>query len=704
MNATYEEIMENNVGVLDPEGKNPNPWNGKIEHSDTYHKMAFEGNSAWTKLEVYNQRADVIKKLFNNDVTVFIAGTGVGKTVLLPIYMMHLFNYKKKIVVSIPKKKITVSAAEGTCKRWDVELGKEIGYRIAGEKKYFNDQTKLLFATNGSIVQMFKKDKLLLDYNCVIIDETHERQFHTDLILYYLKNLLKHKNDRKDKEGNYLGPIKIVIMSATIDPSIFTNYFNTVTNKIGLLEIDKKSNFKIVDHWLKEPIPQMDKKIELGLKIIKNIIKTTDSGDIIMFISTSAQIKKSCEVISETSKYICLKLQGDKEEGDGGEGDEIMNIVNNPYHKRKVIIATNAAESSLNASLKYVIDTGKEFSVYKNYAVNMIEREEKYTSQAQIKQRRGRTGRFYDGICYHLYTKNEFDKLEQFPKPGVLRDDILSEVYQTIWYNVDTNFDVILNEVRKFIEPPPEKEIQNIRDTLAFYNLITPDGNKTTMTEIVKLLMSEKLTMYMVIMLVYSYYLGVYNEVITIIAILNSITGRRRPKDPYLEKYKIVDSDYKYGTILLLLKLYSDGKIKEKYSYRIDRFISEYSPKILENLTKILSKFSSKQGYIEPSGNLDNVLICLYKGMHMDYCKYDGRKMIFRHENDFEVEFNRSCLLKDMNKLSNIVKSDDSILLYEPALMRDRANPKIKKITADNYVIIPYNIKEFADKLNLYDV
>jgi HrpA-like RNA helicase len=200
----------NNIGILDPDGKNLNPLNNN-KYSKEYKNLA----KKWKTFPAYENAKNLIKNIKDNNVILITSGTGSGKTVLIPKFCLHSFDYNAKIAITLPKQMIAKSAAEFSALTLDVNLGDEIAYEYKGsDKSLINSKNKLIYATDGTIVARLINDPLLKEYNAVIIDEAHERKVQIDFLLYLLKNVLENRND-----------FKLIIMSATINVDIFKDYF-----------------------------------------------------------------------------------------------------------------------------------------------------------------------------------------------------------------------------------------------------------------------------------------------------------------------------------------------------------------------------------------------------------------------------------------------------------------------------------------------
>src|SRR5690242_16705247 len=121
-------MSKNNIGILDPEAINLNPLTS-TEYSDEYKQLA----KVWSKFPAYERATEIIDDINAHQVSLVISGTGSGKTVLIPKYVLHIYDYAAKIIVTLPKQIIAKSAAEYAAKTLDVQLGETAGYKYKGE-------------------------------------------------------------------------------------------------------------------------------------------------------------------------------------------------------------------------------------------------------------------------------------------------------------------------------------------------------------------------------------------------------------------------------------------------------------------------------------------------------------------------------------------------------------------------------------------
>lgn len=429
--------MNNVIGILDPNAKNLNPLTGRNYSNPTEYR---ELSEKWRQFPVYEQRKEFIKQIRENQVILVTAGTGSGKTVLIPKYALHAYDYKGKIAITNPKKTPTESAAKFSAKTLDVELGKEVGYRFKGTKQVSNN-TKLTYTTDGYITaKLMGDDPLLSQYDCLIIDEAHERNTQIDFMFLYIRRALLRRSN-----------LKLIIMSATIDPQKFIDYFPSKYFKFVHLEAAGKSYRKIEEYFLEKPINKFDKQGILinpgdyvihAVKQVVDIIKSDkENGNILVFLTSPADGRQACKLLSKelnnlkaNYKPFCVELySGTKAElQEYITGEKNFHLRNNGKWDRKVIMATEVAESSITISdgIKYVIDTGLvlQENYYPKRDMDALER--RYISKASHLQRKGRTGRLADGYCYNMFTKKEYEGFKDYTVPPMLKTNLFEPIFK----------------------------------------------------------------------------------------------------------------------------------------------------------------------------------------------------------------------------------------------------------------------------------
>jgi pre-mRNA-splicing factor ATP-dependent RNA helicase DHX15/PRP43 len=469
-------IKENIKDILQSDGKNKN-FLTNLPYGQDFKELA----KKWSKLPLYSDNKKIqefFKHIDENQVLLIISGTGSGKTVLVPKLLLRYFIAKesnKKISITNPKIITTIENATYSAKCLDVKLGHEVGYAYAGSPPDSNSRfTKLLYNTDGLLLStILGGDKYLSEYDGVVIDEAHERAINIDLLLGLIKDILKHRPE-----------FKLIIMSATIDMEIFKEYYIKDKIKFANMMVSGEPNYPIAHNWLDSNMKvnewnYVDKTVDICIKILDS----SDSGDIIVFVPGTKDAIKGCKLLKEQcptkikiKKEVCSSIYCVEVFSGIDDEQKQLAVSKDMYKKniklnRKVIFATNVAESSITFDgLVYVIDTGYEYHSFYDSHINARAMKRIYTSQAQIKQRIGRTGRTANGIAYHLYTEKQFKEFKPYPDPGILSTELTDTILQMIQYS--KTISNVISIISNMITPPNIKQVINALYKLYFIDLI----------------------------------------------------------------------------------------------------------------------------------------------------------------------------------------------------------------------------------------
>ena len=490
------------IGIFDIKGENQNPLSGE-KYSENYKELA----KTWSTYPVFQSADQIVKKINDNNVILIQSGTGSGKSVIVPKLLLHHFDYKKKVVMILPKQIIAKSGADYSAKVSDVTLGKEIGFKYRGESNYNETLTKLLYTTDGTLISMIMKDNLLNDYSGIIIDEAHERRTQTDFLLYLSRKICQERSD-----------FRLIIMSATIDQIIFENYFKSL--KFVQMNISGKSNYPIRSIYLERPIDKT-KYVAVGIEKIKNILNETELNDIIFFVTSGGETFQACKEINKFAYCIEVFAGMNKDKEALAVSKDLFKTKSDK--KRKVLIATNVAESSLTIDgIGYVVDSGYEYYSYFNVDIESKMMEKRMTSQSQIKQRMGRSGRTMGGVCYHLYTKQQYEKLDKYPKPSIQTSNIYAECLNLLNLPIVQTIDQLNTILTSFIEPPSEKYIMYSINKLKELELVK---NKK-ITELGSIISQLPVDPAQGLSIYYGYKYGCAKEVIAIVVLSEIVKNK----------------------------------------------------------------------------------------------------------------------------------------------------------------------------------
>lgn len=552
------------IGILDPLGNNPNPLTNQ-PYSDIYKVLSSDSEKGWSFYPAYEKAEEILKSLHDNQVTFIIAGTGSGKTVLVPKLSLHYTGYEGKVGVTLPKKSATSSAAEFSALTLDVPLGKDVGYVHKGSpKEMISPDSKLVYMTDGTLVSKYVKDKYLSEYNVIIIDEAHERKVQIDLILLFLKEILQ-SGKRPD--------LRVVIMSATIDGAKYQRYFEGITNKI--INISGKPNYPIkVIFSEKESSNYLKEGFEILQQLYDNNVRDGPviRDDILFFITASEEAKKMCHIVRPMyPKVYCIELYSDMEarlQEYALSKDKYKELGD---YDMKLVMATNVAESSLTVEgLKYVIDSCHEF--HNSYDPNTMGyiMERKLITQAQAIQRRGRVGRTEPGTCYHLVTEEQFNALDKYPPPDILEQDLTTELLKIIYTTENKTYSEGIEIINKLMDVPKNKYISVAKDLCQLYNII--DSNEKITKIGIELTQFSTLPINLSLFLVYSYQSFCAKEASIIIAMIEELKGNpgnlffKNETDKKKLTKELSNKDGDHLTFLKIYKKYQEETDKKKWA------------------------------------------------------------------------------------------------------------------------------------------
>ncbi|MFT6734827.1 MAG: ATP-dependent helicase HrpA [Polaribacter sp.] len=385
-----------------------------------------------------SQKSKEIKKLLKDNQVVIIAGeTGCGKTTQLPqICLQAGLGIRKQIAHTQPRRVAATSVASRIASELKTELGSTVGYAVRFSDKTSN-QTRVKLMTDGVLLAELQSDPMLSRYEVIIVDEAHERSLNIDFLLGFLKQLLKKRKD-----------LKVIVTSATIDLDSFSRYFSNAP----VMTVEGRTFPVEVVYQPIEAISEESKNEDASVE--NSVINAIDyciaqsTGDILIFSHGEAEIRQLTKHIQKQnySQLVVLPLYARL-------GIKEQQAIFSSNNKRKVIISTNVAETSLTIpNILFVIDIGQarisRYSQRNKIQQLPIEK----ISQASANQRKGRSGRIAPGICIRLYEEEDFDNRAKFTEPEIKRTNLSSVVLRLKSLGV---YDV---ESFPFIQAPNERQ------------------------------------------------------------------------------------------------------------------------------------------------------------------------------------------------------------------------------------------------------
>lgn len=406
--------------------------------------------AARQKLPAWRVKDAIIGTVTANHVTIISGETGSGKsTQSVQFILDHLYGKGLgkcvNMLVTQPRRISALGLADRVSEERCSRVGEEIGYAIRGESRR-GPQTRVTFVTTGVLLRRLQvsggrvEDVVasLADVSHVVVDEVHERSLDTDFLLTLLREVMKAR-----KEG-----LKLILMSATLDAASFKNYFAAEGLSVGTVEIEGRT-FPVEDYFLDDIVhmtgfhpdgyEQMTGALQgeaigktiqkLGYRINYDLIVETaraidselsaakKTGGILVFLPGVAEISRACNMLASLTSLHVLPLHASLE-----TRDQKRVFARPPPGKRKVVVATNVAETSITIDdIVAVIDSGKVKETTFDPQNNMRKLEENWASRAACKQRRGRAGRVQEGLCYKLFTRNLEQQMAERPEPEIRR-------------------------------------------------------------------------------------------------------------------------------------------------------------------------------------------------------------------------------------------------------------------------------------------
>ncbi|WP_272682334.1 ATP-dependent RNA helicase HrpA [Providencia sp. PROV120] len=458
-----------------------------------------------------SQKKQAIYDAIKQHQVVIIAGeTGSGKTTQIPKICLELGRGVKGLIGHTQPRRL---AARAVATRLAQELESEVG-TIVGYKVRFSDQvsdnTQVKLMTDGILLAELQNDRLLLQYDTIIIDEAHERSLNIDFILGYLRQLLPKRPD-----------LKVIITSATIDPERFSRHFN----QAPIIEVSGRTYPVEVRY---RPIMGDDNDSDRdqidGIIDAVNELGQESSGDILIFMSGEREIRDTADALSKLqlrhTEILPLFARLSNSE---------QNRIFHPHGGGRIILATNVAETSLTVpGIKYVIDTG--YARISRYSVRTkVQRlPVEPISQASANQRKGRCGRVSDGICIRLYSEEDFLSRPEFTDPEILRTNLASVILQM------TSIGLGDISAFPFVEAPDKRNIQDgvkLLEELGAIQVHQQSERGYILTDIGRQLAQLPVDPRLARMVIEARKLGAVRETMVIVAALSIQDPRERPLD-----------------------------------------------------------------------------------------------------------------------------------------------------------------------------
>uniref|UniRef100_A0A8C6TTN0 ATP-dependent RNA helicase DHX33 n=1 Tax=Neogobius melanostomus TaxID=47308 RepID=A0A8C6TTN0_9GOBI len=559
------------------------------------------------QLPIYQAKPQLLNQLRQLNNAILIGETGSGKTTQIPQYLYEAGIGRQGIIaITQPRRVAAISLAGRVADEKRTQLGKLVGYTVRFED-ITSSETKLRFMTDGMLLREAIGDPLLLRYSVVILDEAHERTVHTDVLFGVVKIA-----QRRRKELNKI-PLKVLVMSATMDVDLFSEYFN----KSPVLYLEGRQH-PIQIYYTKQP--QSDYLQAALVTIFQIHQEAPSSHDILVFMTGQEEIEALARTCRDIAKHLpdsCGPMVVIPLYASLPPVQQLRVFQPAPKGSRKVILSTNIAETSVTISgIKFVVDTGmvkaKRFNPDSGLEVLAVQR----VSKAQAWQRAGRAGREDSGCCYRLYTEDEFDNLIPMTVPEIQRCNLAGVMLQLMALGIPdvTNFD--------FMSKPSPEAVSSAMEHLELLGAVQKKDGAVVLTALGKKMASFPLEPRYAKTILLSPEFSCSEEVISIVSLLSVDTVLYNPParrdEVQAARKKFISSEGDHITLLHIYRAFK--KVSGNKDWCRENFVNSRNMSLVKEVQAQLKEICLKLNLkLESCGaNTENVRRCLAHGMFVN--------------------------------------------------------------------------------------
>ncbi|MEZ5644313.1 MAG: ATP-dependent RNA helicase HrpA [Burkholderiaceae bacterium] len=422
-------------------------------------------------LPVSARRQEIEAAIRDHQVVIVCGETGSGKTTQLPKIALGMGRGRlnarpgqrgQLIGHTQPRRIAASSVAKRIAEELKTPLGEVVGYKVRFQDRLSRDASVKLM-TDGILLAETQTDPDLRAYDTLIIDEAHERSLNIDFLLGYLRQLLPRRPD-----------LKVIVTSATIDAERFARYFESakgpapvlmVSGRTYPVEVRYRPFEESRDHDLNDAIADAVDELWRG---------GGGQGDVLVFLPGEREIREAADHLRKHLSHQPALRHAEVLPLFARLSQAEQERVFQPHGQRRIVLATNVAETSLTVpGIRYVIDAGtarvKRYSFRQKVEQLLIEP----ISQAAANQRAGRCGRVADGICIRLYDEAGFNGRPKFTDPEILRSSLAGVILRMKALHLGAVEDFA------FLEAPQRRAISDGYQLLAELGAVD-DANELT--------------------------------------------------------------------------------------------------------------------------------------------------------------------------------------------------------------------------------
>lgn len=364
-------------------------------------------------LPIWEAHDTLCQQIQDNRVIVVVGETGSGKSTQIPQFLNECpYAQEGCVAITQPRRVAAVNLAKRVAAEQGCRLGEQVGYSIRFDDTT-SKKTRIKYLTDGMLLRELINDPILSQYHTLILDEAHERTLMTDMLLGFVKKIIKKRP-----------ALRVIIMSATLNAERFSEFFDGAE----ICYISGRQ-YPVQIHYTYTPEPDY---LDACLRTIFQLHTKLPPGDILVFLTGQDEIEALEALIKSYSKQLPSNLpqiQACPLFASLPQEQQLQVFLPALANHRKVVLSTNIAETSVTISgIRYVIDTGLAKIKQFNSKLGLESLTVQPISQSAAMQRSGRAGREAAGQCYRIYTEADFDKLPKETIPEIKRIDLSQAV------------------------------------------------------------------------------------------------------------------------------------------------------------------------------------------------------------------------------------------------------------------------------------
>ena len=405
------------------------------------------GSDPLGELPIDRYKRPILYLLQQKRVLVLVGETGCGKSTRVPQFLFSAgifneplkdeansfssFHYKHKLIcITQPRRVAAIQLAQRVAQDLKCPLGTTVGYAVRFQDATSADHTMIKFMTEGLLVREMINDPMLNEYSVIVVDEVHERNLNTDILLGLLKCIMLKRSD-----------LRLIICSATLNIAeicTFFTYPERLTSDIKELQrpailVAEGKSYPLKIHYRKDPVANY---LEAAIETAINIHETSRlaSGKMIIFLTGQDEVEFVTDRLNDYSRvtssrldlrhFLALPLHASM------KPEDISKVFDEHGRNTRVcIVATNVAETSLTIDgIAYVVDCGFAKLKYYDHKTGIDTLVRVPISRSSANQRAGRAGRTRDGAVYRLYQESQYNELQENTTPEIQRSSLVEVV------------------------------------------------------------------------------------------------------------------------------------------------------------------------------------------------------------------------------------------------------------------------------------